>query len=339
MTLAQRISETDYFRRSRGRAGGMPGHKEWFHFCVTHEQLDAIVNFGVSDQGREAREQAHLVVLVRIDGRWIGGVERFDHDEFYVEGGGIAARFGDNELTFDGQDFRVRAALGNPALAIDLRLSPECTPTLSNNIRLGGSSALNWLVVPRLRASGTVHDDGHMRWLDDMPAYHDHNWGYFRWGDDFSWEWGFGAPSDVRCPWSFVFSRLSDRAMTTTLTRSLTVWRDAQPLRSFCANEVRMHTHGLLRPARVVRVPPVMGLLAPGTVTEVPKSMHLVCECGDDRLDIVLDAKDVAQIIVPDDDAPTITTINEVVAHLRVRGRIRSEHVEYDGRSIFEVLV
>jgi hypothetical protein len=317
----------------------MPGHKEWFHFCVAHEQVDVIVNFGVSDDRRGAHEQAHLVVLVRVDGRWSGAVARFDHDDFYVEGGGIAARFGDNELTFDGQAFRVRAAVGDPELAIDLRLSPECIPSLSNNIRLAGSSALNWLVVPRLRASGTVEGRGRARRLDDAPAYHDHNWGYFRWGDDFSWEWGFGAPHDVGCPWSFVFSRLSNRAMTTTLTRSLTVWRGAQPVRSFCADEVRIETRGLLRPERIVRVPPVMGLLAPGTATEVPRSMNLVCECGDDRLDIVLDAEDVAQILVPDDDAPTITTINEVVAHLRVRGRICGEHVEYDGRGIFEVLV
>jgi hypothetical protein len=74
------------------------------------------------------------------------------------------------------------------AVRLDLELRP-----LANRyfppVELRDDDFLSGYVVPALAgtASGTVCLGGRCGRLDDVPAYHDHNWGVWR---DVTWEWG-----------------------------------------------------------------------------------------------------------------------------------------------------
>jgi hypothetical protein len=342
MNLAPLLHFTDYFRRSPARAGGRAGHKEWLHFCLQEPDLDLIVNVSVHDEIEStlprAGERAHLVALARDGDRWLGDVDRYWDRDVDIAGGEVAARLGENRVELRGGAFHVSARLREVPLEVELILVPETFPSFSNNIRLASDAALCWLAVPRLRASGTVRSAGRTRQIRDAVAYHDHNWGHVAWGADFAWEWGYGAPSDPGCAWSFMFVRLSDRALTSTRTQALTLWRGPEIVRSFRGRDLRVLSEGFLGTAPALKIPPVMGLLAPGTATEVPRTLTIEAEADGDALTVVMEPHGVAQIIVPNDRPAGVTIVNEVAATLSARGRVHGESVDYRGRGMFEVL-
>jgi hypothetical protein len=73
---------------------------------------------------------------------------------------------------------------------IDLRVTPE-TNRYFPPIEIGKGGLLSGYVVPGLVASGSgrVCVGERCRGFQDVPAYHDHNWGIWR---DVTWEWGAG---------------------------------------------------------------------------------------------------------------------------------------------------
>ena len=77
-------------------------------------------------------------------------------------------------------------------------------------------------------------------------AYHDHNWGRFRWGDDFGWEWGSVLPASSEDPWSLVFMRMTDRRRLRALSQALYVWRHDEPAAMFRDAAVQVRWAGLL---------------------------------------------------------------------------------------------
>ena len=86
--------------------------------------------------------------------------------------------------------------------------------------------------------------DGTTYSLDGSPAYHDHDWGHFRWGRDFAWEWGFSLPEDPSNPWSLVFVRMSDRSRHQAYTQAVFVWRREATHRTFLDHEIGIATRG-----------------------------------------------------------------------------------------------
>lgn len=342
MQLGPLLNWTDYFRRSPARADGPRGHKEWLHFCLQHADLDVLINFSVSDETETScargSERAHVIVLVRDGDRWIGDVDRYWETDICIAGGEVSARIGASHLELKAGAFHVTGKLRNVPLEVELVFEPETFPSFSNNIHLSQGHALSWLAVPRLRATGTVRSSGGTHHLHDAIAYHDHNWGNFAWGADFAWEWGYGAPSDPGCPWSFMFVRLSNRSMSSTRTQALTLWRGSEIVRSFRGRDLHISASGFHSAKHVFKIPTVMGLLAPGSATEVPQKLTITAEADGDTLEIIMEARSVAQIIVPNDREAGVTIVNEVSATLRASGRVFDQHIEYEGRGIFEIL-
>ncbi|MBA3258075.1 MAG: hypothetical protein H0T68_01245 [Gemmatimonadales bacterium] len=85
-------------------------------------------------------------------------------------------------------DLRVRAR--GPAGSVNLDLSVRPLPNrYFPPVELRESEFLSGYVVPALAASaaGRICSGGRCRRVDQVPAYHDHNWGVWR---DVTWEWG-----------------------------------------------------------------------------------------------------------------------------------------------------
>jgi hypothetical protein len=101
---------------------------------------------------------------------------------------------------------------------------------------------------------------------------------------------------------------------------------------------MHMRDDGLKRPARLFKLPRVMGLLSAGSTTDVPARMTLHARQGADWLQADFHTGDVAQVIVPNDRDLGVTAINEVVADVVLRGSIRGEAIEMDGHGVFERL-
>jgi hypothetical protein len=339
--ISEVIQRSDYLRRSPFAVGGPQGHKEWLHFCIYGPDIDVLVNFSLVDDVRSSAEPgaelARITILVRED-RWDGDVDLYQAQDVRAPGGGLLVVFGDNSVDYRDGAYHISATLRERPISIRLTLRPATMPSLANNIQLDDGPPINWLVVPRLVASGVVTVGARAHRLDGALAYHDHNWGHFAWGRDFAWEWGFGLPDDNEVPWSLVFVRLTNRAHTRAFMQAIFLWKGVQQHRVLRAGDVEVSREGYLRPGRVHKIPRVMALVSPSTLTDVPRRLDVRAEGDGDSLRCHFDAVDLAQVVIPNDHNLGVTIINEVSGRVQLAGVVRGEAVRMEGRAIFEFL-
>jgi hypothetical protein len=337
------IRELDYFRCSPARIGGEATHKEWQHFIVHADGVQLLINFNLLDDRWATavadREVRRVIALARVEGRWIGGIDRFNADDVVVRPGHIGARFGPNTLSFEDGRYHVRVALTDGTLAADLVFEPATVPMLANNQPLSRDRMVSWMFVPRLACSGTATLGSETYRIDAAVAYHDHNWGNFAWGEDFAWEWGSALGDTVRCPWSMVYARMSDLGRNVARGQGLFVWRGAHFYRLFRDDEIELRSVGRLCRPSPLKLPPVMGLLSPGGAHDLPARFEISARGGDDHVHVVFEAEDVVQIIIPNDsDVDGVTVLNEVTGRVSARGRARGLAVTMDGPGVFEFI-
>lgn len=335
------IERGDYVRRPAARLSDHSGHKEWFHFCVSTRDMDVLVNFSIMDdscsEGTERAESARLTCAVRTDG-WDGDIDTFESHEVTARPGRIDVRLGESRVEYVNGTYRVVARMRRRPIDIELTLYPFTIPSQVNNILLGDGPPLQWFLVPRLAAFGEVRLGDERIEVTGAPGYHDHNWGYFRWGQDFSWIWGYGHGQSLGSPWTIAFDRLMDRARSTDIERGLLLWKGKNRHRLFRGSELRVTESGFLRSNDVLRLPRVMALVRPAAAVDVPATLHGRAEGRGDVLEFLFSGRHVCQLIAPNDDDLSATVISEVSGDLRLSGMVRGERIEMDGRAMFEFL-
>jgi len=328
----------------RGPSGfpGLPGRKEWFHFCIQDEGAELLVNFSLCDAlvpgDRRRPEVARLTVLAR-DGAFTGDVDVFDASETRTRPGAIDLEFGGNRLAYRDGRYAISLRMRDRPIEAELVLRPLVVPTLAPNIPLPDGPPLQWAIVPRLVADGWMRVDGRERRFAGALAYHDHNWGRFLWGHRFSWIWGFCLPLDPAVPWTVVFVRLANRLRTRALAQGLFLWRREEAFRIFRERDLAFALDlALLRPGRVAKVPAVMAIVAPERATDVPRSVDIHAAGDGDELRVRFDLEDLAQVVIPSETDLGVTVINEVSGLARVSGSVRGEPIAFDARGMCEFL-
>ena len=341
-SVARILERSDFWRRSPASAGGAWGHKEWSYFCVLAEDVELIVNLSIMDQpglpgGRAGRaEEARVAVLARTgEGLWEGDVETCDSVDVMLRAGRIDTRMGRTALAFVDGAYHLDAAIAGGSVEASLVLRPAARPALTRSVPLGPYEPMHWLVVPRLEASGFVRVGTGIHTLHRSPAYHDHNWGRFAWGDDFAWEWGI-VLAGSSLPWSLIYYRITDRGRHNVRSQGVLIWRRDRHCRTFSNDEIGIRTSGPLRVGRCLRVPRVMSLAIPGTAADIPRLIEIEAHSGRDSVNITLDLDDCAQVGLPNDADPGITAISECRGRATISGRLRGETVQADGPAIVE---
>ena len=341
--LHREIDRADYVRRSPAWWGGPRGHKEWLHFVILGSDFELLVNVSFCDDLRaavgEPAEVARLTVLVRGANGWDGDVETFAPDDVRVSHGGIDIQFGDNRLLYRGGLYHLRMALRARSLAADVVIQPGTSPARAPNIPMLDGPPLHWLIVPRCFASGVVRLGGESIQLERALTYHDHNWGRFRWGQDFSWRWSFAMPNQPSVPWTVAFASLTNRMRTHVCSQGLLIWRGAQRCRVFRHEDMEFESSLEFASLReVFKLPRVMALLAPSDASELPREVVLRA-CGDgDWLEYRFAPESVGQVVIPNDTDLGVSVLNEVAGRSSLRGSIGGESFDFETRSIFELL-
>jgi hypothetical protein len=339
--LAAAIARSDYFRGRSLSAPGVPGYKEWTYFCVAAPQGDLLLTFGLTERigpARRGEAVGRLIALLRDrDGAWFGDADEIRAADVDARHGRIDLRLGESAVRFARGGYDVDARLASGEVAARLRFEPLALPTIGTSVRLGACEAMRWVVVPRLAASGEISIAGRRTAVDAAPAYHDHNWGTFIWGTDFAWEWAAIPPSRPDARFSFVYSRISDRARGRTLSQAILVWRDDESCRIFRDEELRVESEGLLRGGSRLRIPRVMRLVEPGHTADMPRRITARATRGSDRIELCLDLRDYAEIAVPNEDGLATTLLCEARASVEIHGTIRGESFAESGAAIFEL--
>jgi hypothetical protein len=342
-TPADLIAQADLFHWPVPQGARAGWHKEWYHFCILGESIHVIVNLSLSGDTRPAApsgaQLARVLVMTRSVARdiaWDGDVETLPWRDVCIASNAIDARFGHNTVRFQDGSFDLSVALQDRPIALKLSLRPLALPLVMRSNACIGEGSLNWLVAPRLAASGAVTVGRSVHVLKDAPAYHDHNWGRWLWGQDFAWQWGFGLQADA--PWSAVFYRTTNRARSRVRDLSLALWKGERLQCVFAGREVQVHQSGYLSRPRVDKYPRVMALVSPETTTDVPRHLDVIASTGGDELRCHFLAEDVAQVVIPNETDLDSTLVNEAVGRVTLEGRVEGETVSMEGKGSFEFL-
>ncbi|MDX1468260.1 MAG: hypothetical protein R3258_02865 [Acidimicrobiia bacterium] len=331
------LDRADFFRSGlAGRRGNAV--KEWHHFVVHSPDIRLLVNFSLSHgEAPTGRQLGRVIVLVH-HRDWDGWIEEVSVEDLEVSSRGVSGRFGASRLQFDDGGYLVELNLPARGLNGRLRFVPVSKPFLKNNQPLGGGR-MSWLFVPRLAVDGWVKTPSARFWMREAAAYHDHNWGPFRWGDDFGWQWGSALPHHTDEPWSLVFMRMTDRSHSVAQSQCLYVWHGGEPAAMFRDNAVTVTSEGSLGTAPVLTMPGIMSLLTPGTSSDVPKRIRLDARRGQDRVAVTIEPVEYARIAVPAEVGPQkVVALHEVSAAVSAHGVIGGEQMELKGSGVFEFL-
>lgn len=341
-TLDRLIRLTDHFRASAADHVHPEWYKEWHHFCLVSQEVQVILNMSLCRHPRPLAgmdEQTARVILLVCENEqgWHGDIDTVPLRDVNTRRGRVDIQFGHNVMQFEDGAFSLSIALANRPITLICRLKPITYPMIRNKAALG-EGKIDWAVIPRLLATGDITVGQKIYHLQDAPAYHDHNWGHWLWGQDFAWEWGFVLPYQADVPWSCVFNRVMNRARNDVQELKVSLWKGKELHRLFMHDEIQVEQNGYLSRDDVAKFPAVMALLAPERTTDIPRSFAVRARRGQDRLDFQFEAGSVAQIIIPNETNLDVTIINEVSGQINLTAETKGEHFTTQGRGFFEFL-
>jgi hypothetical protein len=328
--------ERDDFWRVRSAASAAVPFKEWQHFVVLAPGVDLLVNFSLAGPpglGRDAARTGRVIVLARTRG-WTGFVETAPRPA--VSRDGCRGRFGAHRVELGERGYRIVVEAPAHGVFVDATFRPRTVPITARRQVLAPGRHLDWCLTARLAVDARLELAGEVLDLVDAAGYHDHNWGHFAWGDDFTWEWGSVLPRDGG-DWAVVYSSLMNGARTQLALEQVFVWRDRLNVLAAGGPDVRVAAHGWCRGRPALRVPPPMALLHARADTDVPRRLEVSARNGGDELALRFAPESVAQVLVPSERSPRgIIAINECVGPVELVGRIGGEAVRWEGRGAFE---
>lgn len=333
------LPRTDFLRAPVLAAARAEQFKEWHHYVVHRPGWRLIVNFSLTSEirpGHAPRLVPRVIVIAHAE-RWTGVVERFDCEPIIAADLGTLT-VGANRMTVSPDGYRVVIDMPEHGIHGDLHLTPTSRPFVVNNQPVG-DGRLSWLFVPRLAADGWFRIDGREQRLSGAVAYHDHNWGRFRWGDDFGWEWASVLPATPDDPWSFVFMRMTDRHRLRSLSQALYVWHHNEPAAMFRGAAVTARSTGLLGRPPDCTLPPAMRLVLGGDATDVPAAMEITATRSDDVVRAELRTESYARLAQPSEvHLDRSVVLAECSGTASVSGRINGDNIDFSGVGVLEIL-
>lgn len=339
MLLSKVIERADYWR---GSPAGRPSaddeipYKEWQHFVVFGPDWVLVFNLNLDAEKTAGQRCTKARVITIFSGKdWHGRVEQCR--EPLLRRGGLEARFDNAGMRWEGGRYEIWQNDGDIRLQVELE--PGAIPSLTHNIPLGGGSHLSWCLIPRLRARGHVEVNGEKFKFSNLGAYHDHNWGRFHWGGDFSWEWGCALPENPDEPWTLVYARMNSGDRNNVMATSVFLLENGRHLRYFRNAEVEFGSSAEMSRKISGRIPATAALLLPDEDLDVPACTSVAARRGTEWLDADITATSRGQVLVPSElDYCKIVRLNEANARAEVRGRCAGRDVRFTGPSLLEVV-
>jgi hypothetical protein len=338
--MTSALPRSDFVRAPLLAAARPEGYKEWHHFVIHRPGWRLLVNFSIASlklAGRAPRLVPRVIVIAHEE-RWVGAVERLTEAELDVSADLGSIAIGVNRMTVGTDGYHVTVDLPDRGIGGELHLTPTSRQFFTNNQPIG-AGRVSWLFVPRLRADGWFRIDGREHRMDGDLAYHDHNWGRFRWGDDFGWTWGSVLPATPDDPWSFVFSRMTDRRGLRTVAQAFYVWHRDEPAAIFRDAAVRVRSSGMLGRPPDCTLPPPMRLVLGDEVANVPASVVITARRAGDALHAEFRPESYARIAQPSEVClDRSVVLCETSGSVHVEGSVGGEAVDCHGPAVFELL-
>jgi len=340
-SLSTVLPRSDFLRAPLLATARPEGYKEWHHVIVQGDGLRLLINFSLTGEacsGGTTRLVPRVIVAAH-DGGWHGVLERYVPAALDVSADLGTVAVGGTSLAVRTDGYRIELALPERGVTGRLDLTAACPPTVVpvNNKPLG-CGRLSWIYVPRLRADGWLQLGSATYRLTAAPAYHDHNWGRFHWGDDFGWMWGSVLPTSAAAPWSFVLLRMTDRRRLRTLAQALYVWHHDEQVGAFRDATLRIATTGALGIPADLTLPAPMRLLL-GDADGVPATITVTGERGGDHVQLIFRPESYARIAHPSETClDRSVVLAETAGWATVAGVLDGKPIDLTAQGIVELM-
>jgi hypothetical protein len=309
-------------------------YKDWLHLNLFDAASGLIGLVNVAAHGAPGDPLARAVgaALVYVpDHGWAGNVEAMALSDASFAEHGIGLR----SVAMGLDDLVVLASARLPQDDLELTVTARATTSpLTVPLRLPlGDGWISWSAVSHLAASGSAVVAGRTIPLDGCDAYHDHNWGRWRWGDDIGWRWGcfLAAGGDP----SFVIGRTYDR-LHRAGGRPVLLVHCGGRRRLFTGSTVRIDTAGALD-ARPRRLPGALAALHVDRARPaLPAEVHVDVDDARGRVRLRFRAAAAAQLIAAEPGEHGFGFIHELPGTFEASGSIGGAAFDVEGLGIYE---
>ena len=309
-------------------------YKDWLHLNLFDPASGLIGLVNVAAHGAPGDPHARAVgaALVHVPGHgWAGNLEAMALDDASFGERGIGLR--SVAIGLDAMTVLASARLPQDGLELTVTARATTAP-LTVPLRLPlGDGWISWSAVSHLAVEGDATVAGRTISLDGCDAYHDHNWGRWRWGDDIGWRWGcFLAPGGDP---SFVIGRTYDRLHRAGGRPVLLVHSGGQR-RMFTGSSVRIDTAGTLD-ARPRRLPGALAALHVDRARPaLPAEVHVDVDDARGRVRLRFRAAAAAQVITAEPGERGYGFIHELPGTFEASGNVGGTAIEAEGLGIYE---
>lgn len=310
--------------------------KDWYHFVLLHAASGwrAIVNVNLAGGSDAAELQYTLVIHTPGEPPRLHGASRsLPWHVGMVRVRPLAIRSDEVELVFDQQVFGLRVQPRGLDLGIALHARPDATPLLVTEGSAFGSGFIGWGLLPGLLARGELWACGQKAAIThDWFCYQDHNFGRFRWGDDFGWEWMVAHVQASQQPAITVVVDLrSDRAHRRGGLPYLFILVGRELRKVFLGPSMTMRWVWSDTARLPPRLPGTMATLLGGRTEREPVAVHIEAADERDRFSLRLEVDAHLQIVAADNRGGGHTRIGEASGVVAVRLRLGETELEAQG--------
>lgn len=203
-----------------------------------------------------------------------------------------------NSVKLTPQGYSVHVVSEDGSVLFDALFKPETEPSpvfSANDFSPVSVEEINWIVAsPKMKVNGELTVDGKTYTLKNARGYHDHNWGYWKWGDDLGWDWGQTTQtknslngSDLG-KYSLNFGNITDASYTQSFSSVLRLWRNKEIVATFSGEDIQIiHSNPFVGP---VPVPYLNAFMPPGSFPLPLNTAIFASSDSDDYLDITFTA-------------------------------------------------
>lgn len=318
-TQAALLERVEALRIPVERPGTPDDWKDWYHFVLLDldRGIRAIANVALIGNTAHGEIQTTLVAHVpRGDGgrpltygtattrEWRPGMVRAEPLAIHAEGVTLEYRSRRFELRLDG---------GATGIALALEGRPKAAPLLVTEAAPFGSGFVGWGLVPGVDVTGELTLCGERfalgeRWF----CYQDHNFGRFRWGEDFGWEWltahGRSARDEAV---TLVLDWRTNRNHSAGGLPYLFVYVDGALAKVFVGPALRIRWRWADGARLPLRLPGAMASVRAGLGVTEPLRIEIAAVDDRDRLDASVAIDGFVEIVAPDNRSPRCTSIGE----------------------------
>lgn len=293
-----------------------PDSKDWYHVVLLHAASGsrAIANVNLDGSGADAVLEWTLVVHAPGEPSRLYGTSRSQiWRPGMVQARPLAILGSDVSYGFDGQQIALRIAPRDIELQLNLVARPTATPLLVSEGAPFGSGYFGWGIMPVLQAEGEIAACGRSEPIDSSWfCYHDHNFGRFRWGEDFGWEWLVAhAVGDGGEPMTVIADWRTDRAHTPGGLLHVYIVIGGKVRKIFLGPAVRLRWHWHDEAALPTRLPGTMATLLADRPVRRPRAIVLDAADERDRIQLTVDVDAYFEVIAPDSCSSAATRIGE----------------------------